>query len=505
MSDNKRIAKNTMFLYFRMILIMGVTLYTSRVVLDKLGVDDYGLYNVVGGVVGMLSFINGTLSTGTMRFLTTELGRKDFVRLHNTFNTAFYTHLALGLIIALFLETVGLWFVYNKLVIPIERFEAAIMAYHISIFTSIISITQVPYTSLIMAHERMGIYAYISILEAFSKLVVAYMLSVSSCDRLVLYAILIALVQIIVASLYRLYCRRKFVESELKIYFDKPIFKSLIGFSGWNIIANLTETLKHQGVIVLINMFFAPAVAAAQAIANQVTGAMMQFVTNFRTAINPQIIKLYAAEDYEGSRRLTLNTTVYCFDLTLVLGLPAIIIMEPLMHIWLVEVPEYAVLFTQWIVAANIISTFGAAFYVPMMAANRVKTNSLAAIYLGLGQFAILYILLKFGLGPMWVQYMNIVMAVGFSLLVKPIILYREIDYPLNALLRCYFNCIKILLMSLLITMIALSFIPDMNYIIELLTKGAITFFATLISAYLFLDVQAKKKLHSFILSKIKV
>ena len=217
MSDNKRIAKNTLFLYFRMILIMGVTLYTSRVVLDKLGVDDYGLYNVVGGVVGMRSF-----------------------------NTAFYTHLGLSLILALLLETVGLWFVYNKLVIPPERLDAALIAYHISIATSIVSITQVPYTSLIMAHERMGIYAYISIFEAIAKLAVVYLSSISNFDRLVVYAILIALVQLVVAMLYRIYCRIHFQESKLYAYFDRPIFKSLMGFSGWNIIANLSETLKLQ-------------------------------------------------------------------------------------------------------------------------------------------------------------------------------------------------------------------------------------------------------------------
>lgn len=502
MSDNKRIAKNTLFLYFRMILIMGVTLYTSRVVLDKLGVDDYGLYNVVGGVVGMLSFINGTLSIGTMRFLTTELGRNDVERLHKTFNTAFYTHFALSLILALLLETVGLWVVYNKLVIPPERLDAAIIAYHISIATSIVSITQVPYTSLIMAHERMGIYAYISIFEAIAKLIVVYLLSISHFDRLVFYAILMAVIQVIVAMLYRFYCRFHFCESRLIFCFDKPIFKSMMGFSGWNIIANLTETLKLQGVLVLINMFFAPAVAAAQAIANQVSGAMMQFVNNFRTAINPQIIKLFAAGDFESSRRLTLNTTVYCFDLTLMLGLPAMIVMEPLMHVWLVEVPEYAVIFTQWILFSNIIGTFGAAFYIPMMAANKVRSNSIAAVFLGIGQFIILFFLLKMGLSPMWVQYMNLIMVIGFSIIVKPVILYREIDYPIKDLLRCYFECVKVFFFSLFLTLIAVYFVPDISPIIDVLIKGLLAFFASVLSSYFFLDASAKKKLHAVLVNK---
>ena len=207
MSDNRRIAKNTMFLYFRMILIMGVTLYMSRVVLDKLGVDDFGLYNVVGGVVGMLSFINGTLSIGTSRFLTYELGREDKKKLHLTFNTAFYTHLALALILTFILETAGLWYVYNKMVIPEGRFSAAVFAYHVSVITSAISIIQVPFTSLIMAYERMGVYAYISIFEALAKLMVVFLLSVSPYDRLVVYAVLLAVVQALIALLYCLYCR----------------------------------------------------------------------------------------------------------------------------------------------------------------------------------------------------------------------------------------------------------------------------------------------------------
>lgn len=503
MSDNKRIAKNTLFLYFRMILIMGVTLYTSRVVLDKLGVDDYGLYNVVGGVVGMLSFINGTLSIGTMRFLTTELGRKDADRLHKTFNTAFYTHLGLSLILALLLETVGLWFVYNKLVIPPERLDAALIAYHISIATSIVSITQVPYTSLIMAHERMSIYAYISIFEAIAKLAVVYILSISNFDRLVVYAILIALVQVVVAMLYRFYCRIHFQESKLYAYFDKPIFKSLMGFSGWNIIANLTETLKLQGVIVLINMFFAPAVVAAQAIANQVAGAMMQFVNNFRTAINPQIIKLFAAGQYEDSRKLTLETTVYCFDLTLMLGLPAIVIMDKLMHIWLVEVPDYAVVFTQWIIVSNLVGTFSAAFYIPMMAANKIKSNSIAAVFFGIGQFVLLYILLKLGFGPMWVQYTSFFMVIGFSLIVKPIILYKEIDYSLSELLSCYWDCVKVLLLSLSITF------PIIYYslgdsIFNMVVKALVAFLAASLSSYVFLESHTKTKLKEVVLSKIR-
>ena len=501
-SNNKRIAQNTLFLYFRMILIMGVTLYTSRVILDKLGVEDYGLYQVVGGVVGMLSFLNGTLSNGTSRFLTYELGARNHARLQATFSTAFYVHLVLGLIVFLLMETGGMWFLYHKLVIPPERLTACIWVFQLSILTTLVAITQVPYTAAIMAHERMGIYAYISIFEAFAKLAVCYLLSVSSFDRLIVYAILIAVVQILVAVFYRVYCIRHFSESRLQKVFDKSIFRGMMGFSGWNIMANLAETLKLQGVLVLINMFFAPAVAAAQAVANQVSNAMMQFVNNFRSAINPQIIKLYAAGNEEASRKLTLQTTVYCFDLILLLGFPAIIIMDELMHLWLVEVPEYAVVFTQWIIICNIISTFSASFYVPMMAANRMKSNSIAAVFLGIGQFVVLYFLLKIGFGPVWVQYMLFIMTTGFSLIVKPLILHREINYSAKELLFCYWDCAKVLLLSSAIIFPALYLMKDGALLS--LTKGVIAFISVALSSYLFLGKKTKEKLNFFLLKKVR-
>lgn len=500
MADNKRIAKNTLFLYFRMILIMGVTLYTSRVVLEKLGITDYGLYSVVGGVVGMLSFLNGTLSTGTSRFLTYELGAGNNDRLKRTFSTAFYTHLILSAIIFLIMETGGMWFLYNKLVIPPDRLMACVWVFQFSILTTIIVITQVSYTAVIMAHEHMSIYAYVSIFEAVAKLLVCYLLVITDFDKLIFYAVLVAIVQLMVALYYRLYCSRHFAESRLKWIFDKDILRSLMSFSGWNIMANVTEMLKLQGIIVLLNMFFAPAVIAAQALANQVSAAMMQFVNNFRTAINPQIIKLYAAGDKEGSKRLTLSTTVYCFDLILMLGLPAIMVMDWLLNLWLVEVPEYAVVFTQYIIVRNIMGTFSTAFYIPMMAANRIKSNSVAAVYLGIGEFVLLYILLNLGFGVMWVQYLSLFLAFSFSFIVKPYILYKEIDYTLKELLVCYWACAKVLLFSLVLSIPVGIYLSDdlAGSILKIIVVGC----CVLLSSYLFLDKVAKQKLLHFVKEK---
>lgn len=501
MSDNKRIAKNTMFLYFRMLLIMGVSLYMSRVVLDKLGVEDYGLYNVVGGVVTMLSFLSGTLSTGSSRFITYQLGANDNELLKRTFSTTIFTHVILSIFIVVIMESVGLWFFYNKLVIPEDRFYACLWVFHISIITTVISICQVPYTSLIMAHEEMGIYAKISIFDVFARLGICYMLSVIDADKLILYAILLLLVQIIVVSLYVVSCIRKFCESRHLRSFDSKVFRQLMSFSGWNIMANLSETLGRQGIIILINMFLTPVVVAAQSLAGQVSSAVMLFVNNFRTAINPQVIKLYASGDEAGSRKLTLNTTIYCFDLILMIGLPAIFVMDTLMRLWLVEVPEYAVVFTQWIIIRQILGTFSASFYIPMIAANKMKINSIAAVFLGIGEFIFLYFLLKHGLGPMWIQYLGVVVVVVFSMIVKPYVLIKEINYSLVEIIRCYLTCLEVLLLSLLFSLPFVIFLS--NSILQSIMKVIAVVIAVLISSYLCLGKNEKKILLTYVGKKI--
>jgi O-antigen/teichoic acid export membrane protein len=501
MADNKRIAKNTLFLYFRMILIMGVTLYMSRVVLDKLGVDDFGLYNVVGGVVGMLSFLNGTLSIGTSRFLTYELGTGDSDKLRQTFSTALYTHVILAVIILIAMESFGLWYVYNKMIIPPDRFSACVWVFHLSILTTLVAITQVPYTATIMAHERMEIYAYISIFEAFAKLGVCFLLSYGNIDRLILYASLLFFVQLIVSLCYRIYSIKNFEESRLSRTFNKAILKRLLSFSGWNIMANISNTLGNQGTLVLINLFFTSAIAAAQSVAGQVSVAIMVFVNNFRNAINPQVIKLYAAGDKKGSKKLTLETTVYCFDLILMLGLPAIVVMDRLMHIWLVEVPEYAVLFTQWIIVRNIIGTFSSSFYTPMLAANKMKINSIAAVILGIGEFVLLYVFLKIGFGPMWIQYLGCIAAIGFSLIVKPFVLIKQIDYSTEEILICYWICLKTLFLSCILSILPIIYLSD--NIAHSIIKATFVGLSVIVSSYVFLGKQTKQKVNIFVKSKL--
>lgn len=451
MSNNKRIAKNTIALYARMIFVMAITLFSSRIVLEKLGVTDFGVYSSVGGVVAMLGFLNGTLGTGTSRFITFELGKRDSQRLKETFSTAFYTHLILAFVVVGLLILGGTYFVNHKLVIPADLKIPALWTFYISVFTVFISITQVPYTALIIANEKMGIYAYIGIIEAGGRLGIAYAISLAPFEKLVWYAALAAGLQLFIAFAYRIYCLHNYDESHFSLLFKKQICQSMLKFSGWSLIANISQILSTQGLIVLINMFFAPAIAAAQAIGNQIASAMTQFSSNFMTAINPQIIKLYSVGDYEASRKLNLRTTVFVWELMLLIGLPLLVCMNPLIHLWLVDVPPYAVVFAQYIVASQILNTFSMTFYVPMIASGELRSNSVACLWVMCIEFGLLYIILKAGFDVMWVQYITIMQSLVFGFGVKPYIICRKIGYRVREVAHCYWECIKSAMLPLIV------------------------------------------------------
>ncbi len=500
--DSKRIAKNTIFLYARLILVFGVTLYTSRVVLDKLGVDDYGLFNVVFSVIGLLSFLNGTLSAGTSRFITFDLGRKDKEKLKYTFSTALCTHLLLAGIIMLLAETLGIWYVHNVMVCPPERFPAAFIVYQISILITIFSIIQVPFTSEIIAHEEMDVYAYIGIYEAIAKLVVVFLLIHCSFDKLIFYASLVALVNMSVFLIYVYICRKKFEEVWFKIRFDITTFKQILNFSGWNIIANLSDTLMKQGVIMLFNIFFLPVVVAAQAISNQISNALMQFVNNVRQAVSPQIIKSFADGKFDDSKKLTFASAEYIFDLLLLLGVPCIMIMPTLLDIWLVEVPDYAVAFARLIVLQDILGNFSAAFYTPMVAANKIHKNSIASVFLCILQFVLLFLLFKFGCGPLWARYLAILATVVFSFVVKPYILWKDVNYDLKELYVCIWHCMKIFFTVLLSCTCIYYLIPQSGFINSIIVM-ILSCFVVILSALFYMSKPMKKRIWGYVSSKM--
>lgn len=501
--NKKRIAKNTLMLYFRMILVMAVSLFTQRVVLDKLGASDYGIYNSVAGVVAMLGFLNGTLSTGTSRFLTFEIGRGNFERLKNTFSTAFYSHLILSIIVAALLFSGGIWFVENKLIIPSERIVPAVWVLVISVFTTFVSITQVPYTSVIIARENMSIYAYVGLFEAFAKLAIVYLITITQWDKLIFYAILLAIVQITVSLFYIIFCVNKYKESHLSKNFDKSIFKEMMEFSSWSLIANISHILGNQGLTVVMNMFFSPVVVAAQAIGNQISNAISQFRNNFSTAINPQVIKLYSLEQYEESRKLNLETSVYIFDLMLFLCLPIIILMEPILNLWLVEVPKYAVVFSQYALIIQLTGIYNTTLYVPMMASGKMKENSYASIFVTIFGIVGLYFMFKAGWDVMWVQYMAIFQSIIYAFVVKPAILCKYIpDYTWKEIFSSTWQMLKVSIVPVAFSLVICYYFPPEN-IFLMIAEGLLIMLSVSISSFVFMNKSMRIKLVSIVKQKI--
>ena len=298
-SNNKRIAKNTLLLYFRMLVTMAVSLYTSRVVLNILGVEDFGIYNVVGGIVAMFGFINGSMTSATQRYLTFELGQNNRAQLTKVFSTSLSIHGIISFLIIVLAETVGLWFLWNKMQIPADRMNAAFWVFQCSVAASVIMIMSVPYNAAIIAHERMSAFAYISIIEVSLKLLIVCFLRYFHTDKLILYAALIVIVQFLIRLCYSWYCNRHFNETKYRWSWDKGLFKEMTGFASWNMFGSLAAITFTQGLNLLLNMFFGPVVNAARGIAVQAQTAIGQFSSNFQTALNPQITKSYATGDME--------------------------------------------------------------------------------------------------------------------------------------------------------------------------------------------------------------
>lgn len=355
--NNKRIAKNTLLLYFRMLLTMAVSLFTSRAILNTLGVEDYGIYNVVGGVVAMFGFLNSAMSAATQRYITVVLGTGEISRLRDIFSISLQIHALISVMIIFFAETIGLWFLYHKMQIPAGRMDAAFWTYQCSIVATVIMVMSVPYNSDIVAHEKMSAFAYISVLEVCLKLAIVYVLLIFKMDKLILYSILIVVVQLFIRICYSWYCKRHFPESHYRYVANGKILKEMLNFAGWNLWGNVAYIAFSQGLNILLNIFFGPVVNAARAVALQVQSAIQQFVLNFQMALNPQIMKSYASSDLCYMHSLIYRSAKFSFFLLLLLSLPVLIETDYILTIWLKIVPDNTVVFlrivliTSWITA----------------------------------------------------------------------------------------------------------------------------------------------------------
>lgn len=503
LTSNKRIAKNTMLMYIRMGFSMLVALFTSRVILQVLGVTDMGIYSAVGGVVSFMSFINLALSNGTSRFLTIALGRGNKEEIANTFSTTFWTHALFSVIFVIGLETIGLWFLYNKLVIPIERMDAAVWCFHLSVLSIPFGITQVPYGATLAAHEKFDLISYIEIIKVFLRLVIVYMLTLIDFDKLKLYSTLYFVLDIGALLFYRWYCSKKFEECKLRLVFDKGIFKPVLQFSGWQLFANVAVACSNQGILILLNMFFSPAIVASRAISLQVNNVARQFMDSFRSASNPQIVKLYAAGNYEESKKMLLETTKYCYFLMLLTCLPIFLMSYQLLYVWLGQVPEYTDIFVQLIVIQSLVQTFNTGFYTAIYAKGRMRENALSAPLILFSAFPFIFILFKMGFSPVALSYAYIISYAVQAFIQKPLILVKYVGYKWSDFNPLYVDCLKVTIVACIIPVLTkyciLSNLTSNSYII-FLTIGTVSVLSVCITAWFIgLDKTTREKVLTYI------
>ena len=459
--NNRRIARNTILLYVRMFFIMAVTLFTSRVVLNTLGVVDFGIYNVVGGVVAMMGIFNGAMSVSTQRYLTFELGRGDIVRMKQVFSICLTIFFLLSLLVIILAETVGLWFLHNKMIIPPERMTAANWVYQYSILACILSLVVNPFNATIIAHERMNVYAYVSILEVSLKLAVVYLLLVIPADRLSTYGLLILISQAIVAFIYIVYCWYHFSETHYCFYWERPMFIELVAYSGWNLFGSASSLVKGQGLNILLNMFFNPAVNAARGIAYQINSAITQFFTNFYTAVRPQITKYYAQGDMEDMLKLVFRSSKFSFYLIMLISMPIVIEAPYIVKLWLGQLPEYVVPFTRLIIVISAIDAMATPLMTAAHATGHIRLYQFSVGTMTILNLPISYVFLKLGGQPLTVFYVSLCIST-FCLFMRLWIVRRLMNFPVKQyIIQVFGSCVFICVVAMIMPLVAHLLLPE--------------------------------------------
>lgn len=429
--NNRQIAKNTIFLYIRMIVVMLIQLYTVRAYLSILGETDYGLYNVIGGVVAMFSFLNQTLATSSQRYFSQALVRKDKAATNRVFCLNLTIYLFLIAFVVIILETAGLWFVNNKMTIPAERMKAANVVYQLSIITFALQFLTISFNAIVISHEKMKTFAFVGILEAFLKLGFVFVLMNLPFDKLISYAVFLFLMHLLVMGIYITYCRRNFEESRYHFYWNKKEALEMLGFSGWHLLGTLSMVARSSGVNILINMFFNPAVNAARAVAFQVEGAIHQLSNNFFVAVKPQMYKSYSNGEIDSLNNLVLRSTIICFFLVSLLSIPIFFNAEYILGLWLKDVPQYAIAFTQLVLINGLIDSIQGSLIVPALATGKIKVFYLVSGTLIILTLPIAYILLRLGFEPTSTMYVSIAISI-VVIIARAIILVGLVHLPLK-------------------------------------------------------------------------
>lgn len=437
-SDNKRVAKNTLFLYGRMLLSLFISLYTARVVLNTLGASDFGLYNVVCGVIAVFGVLKALISTGTQRFLTFEMGKGSGVeRLTAVFTTSLSIFVIIGGVIFVLGETVGLWFVNTYLKIPEGREFAANVIYQVSILAMFVSVIQLPYSAAIMSHERMDIYGYVGVGEPLLRLVLILLLPILPFDKLITYAIMVFIISGSVTLVYFILCNRLFEECKFRLRIDKPLFRSMIGFTMWNMLESISGMLNRQGLDILINIFFGTTVNASRAVANQVNNAVHGFASNFLIALFPQITKTYASKEYNNCCNLMIRGAKFSYIILAILMIPLSINLDFILVLWLKTPPHEAAIFSRLIFIALIVSMVSEPLYTGIQATGHVKKYQIWRSSITLLNIPICYVLYKLGLPSYTAFCLSIVVAI-VTVVCRAIFLKKELPvFPMGEYAKC--------------------------------------------------------------------
>lgn len=459
--NNKRIAKNTLFLYIRTLFVLVISLYMSRVILQVLGVNDYGIYQVIGGLVSMFGVLSTALSAAISRFITFEIGSGNKEKLYRVFSTGIIIQFIIASIVLLVAEVIAIWFIQTQMQIPKERMIAAQYVLHCSLITFCINLVCVPYNACIIAHEHMKAFAYISMLDVLLKLVVCFCIFISPVDKLIFYAVLLTIEAVIIRIIYSFYCHRHFEETRNKLIFDKVIFRDMLSFSGWNFFNNANGILSIQGVNMLINVFFGVTVNAARGIAVQVENAVLQFVNNFTVAINPQITKSYATGDMERMYSLVCRGAKFSYFAMLLMALPIVCEAEKILNIWLTVVPEHTVIFVQLSLVLGVFDCVGASGYTACAATGKMKRYALILTPIGLLEFPLTWVFFLMGAPVVSTYYLYI--FIKFLVLMARLFLLRDMVglSPVVFIKIVFYPIVLTTLVAVLPSMLVIYFFPQ--------------------------------------------
>lgn len=415
MSSNKTIAKNTIFLYFRMFLTMGVGLYTSRIILKVLGVEDLGIYNLVGGVVVLFSFINNSMSAATQRFVNIAIASNETQNINNVFCTSFNIHFFISLIVLFLAETIGLWFLNNELNIPAARLHSANIVYQMSILTTIVGIIRIPDNAIILAYERMSFFAYFGVFESILKLgIVLSLVYFKSFDYLIIYSVLLFFVSLLGNLIIKIYLINNFkYQTKFHFFYDKNKTKEMLAFTSWNLFGQIANVGANQGLAIIMNLFIGVTVNAAMGIANQLNVAIYSFVSNFQIAFHPQITQSYAKNEIDRHKNLVLNTSKYSFLLMSILAAPFILNTDFIMHLWLGNnLPEYVITFAQIIILSSLVDALAGPFWMSVHAVGNIKKYQIFLSLILILNLPLAYLLLRAGYSPIMVLILKFLLSI---------------------------------------------------------------------------------------------